>query len=69
MSSLVAERSRDKKRAKEFWDGLNDEQRGDLGDQFVLDTFDWRDWFTSKPSRAFLNEVEALRIHWEIEFS
>lgn len=30
----------------------------ELGDAFVLGSFDWRDWLTSKPSAAFLRGAE-----------
>ena len=39
-----------------------------LGDQFVLGTFDWRDWdhwLSKPPSRAFLNGAEYERKLWE----
>jgi hypothetical protein len=36
-------------------------QLGDLGDELVLGTFDWRDWLDRKPSSAFLNGADYER--------
>lgn len=58
---------REKKEAQKFWASLSSSDRGELGDQFVLGGFDWRDWgFNKRPTSAFMNEVEACRLDWEI---
>lgn len=59
----------DRVKAKTFWHGLRDADRAEIGDQLVLGTFDWRDWFPSKPSAAFMNELDRQRILWEVETS
>ena len=39
---------------------------GDLGDAFVLGTFDWLDWgFERKPSSVFLRAADDERIYRE----
>lgn len=53
-------------RGAEYFRGLSPLDKHELGDQLVLGDFDWRDWFRSKPSSAFMNGVDAARIHWEI---
>jgi hypothetical protein len=63
----VRETIAEKANALKFWKGLDRRDRFELGDQFVLGTFDWRDWFTKKPSRVFLDEVDRERILWECE--
>jgi hypothetical protein len=53
-------------RARRFWSSLSREDRNELGDQLVLGTFDYTDWFEGKrPSSAFLNELDRERMHWE----
>ena len=57
---------REKEKARKWWDALPTEHRWTLGDDLVLGEFDWRDWgFSSRPSRAFMNEVDYLRMLWE----
>jgi len=64
--SIVKERQRAVEAAKEFFEGLDNSQRWNLGDALVLGEFDWREWgLASKPSRAFLNELDQLRMLWE----
>lgn len=63
----VRERMREVEKARRFWNGLDRRQRDELGDAFVLGTFDWREWFDAKPSGALLREVDELRILWEME--
>jgi len=58
---------RDREAAREFWEGLDSASRWTLGDALVLGDFDWRDWFTSKPTRVFLDELDQTRIHWEAD--
>lgn len=62
------ERSRaahDRARGREWFDGLETQAKVDLGDAFVLDTFDWTEWLHEKPSRAFLDGAEEARLYWE----
>jgi hypothetical protein len=56
----------DRKAGAAFFDGLRTEQKWDLGDELVLGTFDWGEWFDRKPSRAFMDGVDEARINWEI---
>lgn len=63
------ELGREKQKAKRFWDGLDSRARGELGDAFVLGTFDWREWFDAKPSKALLEEIEYQRLLWEMSTS
>ena len=58
---------REREAAREFWEGLDSAARWTLGDALVLGEFDWRDWFASKPSRVFMNELDDVRMHWEAE--
>lgn len=51
--------------ARAFFARLSTFDRFELGDQLVLGDFDWRDWFETKPSRAFLDELDNERILWE----
>ena len=52
--------------ARAFWKSLSTHDRWELGDQLVLGSFDWRDWMDRKPSAAFLNELDAERMYWEV---
>jgi hypothetical protein len=55
-------------RARRWFGQLRADERADLGDALVLDSFDWRDWgFERRPSGAFLAEVDRLRMAWEAE--
>jgi hypothetical protein len=64
--STVRQSMKDKSAAKGFWKSLSRSQRHNIGDALVLGSFDWRDWLSKKPSTAFLNALDAERIHWEI---
>lgn len=61
----VRENMHEYDKARCFWDSLDDSARHQLGDDLVLGEFDWRDWLQSKPSHAFLRELDYLRILWE----
>lgn len=61
----VREAMRERAKAGEFWRGLDTSSRLELGDQLVLGELDWRDWFASKPTSAFLEELDNERILWE----
>jgi hypothetical protein len=64
----IHQRQREREKAKEFWECLSPSERWGLGDQLVLGSFDWMDWgFTKRPSGAFLDEVDYLRMLWECE--
>lgn len=59
-------RENEREKARRFFQGLSREQRFLLGDELVLGTFEWRDWgLSSKPSAAFLDELDQDRIEWE----
>jgi hypothetical protein len=68
MSTTWKMSPRDKARAaaKRFWNSLDHADRNRLGDEFVLGTFDWSEWFDRKPAAGVLSEVDRLRIDWEI---
>jgi hypothetical protein len=53
-------------KATEFFKLLSPSDRFELGDQFVLGTFDWRNWLESKPSSLFLRELDRQRMLWEM---
>jgi hypothetical protein len=63
---IQRERARVRAAATHFWASLDSLARGELGDALVLDTLDWRDWLTKKPAPGFWDEVDELRINWEI---
>jgi hypothetical protein len=53
---------RERERGREWVRELHKRgQLGDLGDELVLGTFDWRDWLDYKPSRAFIEGAEYER--------
>lgn len=62
----VRETTREKEKAKEFWDALSHSERWELGDQLVLGDLDVLHWFDGrKPSGVFMNEVDYQRLLWE----
>lgn len=64
----IHQRQRERDKAKRWWDQLSTAERNDLGDDLVLGSFNWKDWgLRRSPSSVFLNEVDELRIHWEIK--
>lgn len=61
----VHDTMKEREKAKRFFDALDTSARMDLGDALVLGTFDWHEWgLRTKPSSAFLNHVDYLRILW-----
>ncbi len=54
-----------RKAAQAYWDSLTIEMKWQLGDDLVLDAFDWRDWFEEKPNREFMKILDEIRIEWE----
>ena len=65
MSTDVRARAAERQRAKEWFESLPLLERWRLGDELVLDTFDWRDWFDAKPTANFLRAIDDARIAWE----
>lgn len=59
------QRMAERARGAKWFHGLSRSDKGELGDAFVLGTFDWRDWLHAKPSGAFLSGAEDERLHWE----
>ena len=58
----------DYERGQEWFNQLTPHDKDELGNQFVLGTFDWMDWdnwFDQPPSAAFLNGAEYERLLWE----
>jgi hypothetical protein len=66
---IQRERARLLATAARFWAGLDTHARFELGDALVLGTLDWRDWLRKKPAPGFWDEVDELRINWEIQES
>lgn len=63
--------ARERSHGEAWFKSLVDADKWELGDQFVLGTFDWRDWadmagWSKKPSRAFLQGAETARLQWEM---
>lgn len=68
MGPSVRQAIKERSRACKWFRALNTQAKWDLGDALVLGTFDWHEWgFTSKPSRAFMREVDYERMLWESE--
>lgn len=61
MREAQAERAKGKKWFKE----LSTPEKWELGDQFVLGSFDWTDWLEKKPTSAFLNGADEERMYWQ----
>ena len=59
-------RKREREAGQKWFNELPNYLKWELGDQFVLGDFDWRDWFDEKPSEAFLNAIDSARINWEM---
>lgn len=56
----------ERERARMFWATLSTAERWQIGDELVLGDLDVWAWFDGKsPSRAFLEELDHLRILWE----
>ena len=51
--------------AREWFKNLSPDQKFQLGDDSVLGSFDWHEWFEHEPSSKFLREVERERLLWE----
>lgn len=52
--------------ANNFWKQLSPTDRDELGNQFVLGNYDWKDWWIDPPQKGVMNEVEKLRMLWEM---
>lgn len=63
----VRQAMRERARARSWFQGLRRDLKDALGDEFVLGTFDWRNWFDRRPTNVFLREVERERMLWESE--
>lgn len=67
MTLNIRQVAAERERARKFWAGLAVAERWQLGDELVLGCVDWWAWFDGRrPSRAFLDEVDRLRVEWEI---
>lgn len=67
MMMTVRQATAERKRGRDWFFGLDNLARGELGDALVLGDFDWREWLTTKPSAAFLNGADDARIEWEMK--
>lgn len=61
------EATAERKRGAEFFAGLDNAARGELGDQLVLGDVDYLWWFGRRPSAAFLNGLDEARMGWEMK--
>jgi hypothetical protein len=52
--------------AKDIWACLDSRQRGELGDELVLGTFDWRDWSYDPPPVGGISALAKLQANWEV---
>lgn len=62
----IRKRAKDRKAGRQFFRKLASHDKWELGDQFVLGSFDWREWFSARPSAAFIDGVEDERLYWEV---
>lgn len=51
--------------ADKLWAQLDTAQRWELGDQLVLGTFSWDEWFQESRLPGTLTEINRLRMLWE----
>jgi hypothetical protein len=51
--------------ARRFVASLSRSELFQLGDDLVLGCFDWREWFNTKPSAEFMNELDRQRQYAE----
>ncbi len=58
-------KSRDKRKVDALWNSLTTTERWELGDALVLGTFDWRDYFTEKPTNTMMKMLDEKREFWE----
>ena len=57
---------RERAKGRRWFESLTHHEKWQLGDDFVLGTFEWREWFDTKPSSAFLRGAEDARLYWEM---
>lgn len=50
----------ERRRATKFWESLERHQKALLMDDLILGTFDWTEWFETKPSKAQLDQIDYL---------
>lgn len=55
----------DRRKGREWVKKLSKKDVGELGDAFVLGTFEWEEWLSKKPSAAFLQGAESERLYRE----
>ncbi len=63
----IDKRRRTRAAAQRFWDSLTSAEKWDLGDELVHGSFDWENWLTRKPTVSFMNALDQVRMHWEIQ--
>ena len=52
--------------AREFWDGLSDSDRWEIGDHLVLGTIDWVEWLGQPAPKGFARAVDQGRTRWKM---
>jgi hypothetical protein len=62
----LEQRNKAERAAKSFWDALDNESRGVVGDELVLGTFNWAEWTELPRPVGALAALDRLRMNWEI---
>lgn len=62
----LEQRNKAERAARAFWDSLDNESRGVVGDELVLGTFNWGDWTELPRPIGALAALDRLRIASEI---
>lgn len=54
-----------REQGRRLWGLLEGSRRWSIGDELVLGTFVWSEWFEEKQKPGALAELDRLRILWE----
>jgi hypothetical protein len=65
--TTVRQKIKERAAGRKFFRGLTRAAKDELGNALVLGYFDWTDWLDTKPTAAFLSEVDRERMYWESE--
>ena len=58
---------RNKLEALEFFNNLTNQEKDELGNQFVFGYYDWMDWFIDPPSKEFNKELSEVWWNWNCD--
>lgn len=61
------ERARGRAEGRAWFGGLTPREKWEVGDELVLDTWDWRNWLDEKPPVGFRAGVCEASDAWEME--